>query len=211
MKSGPKRDLLQLIKSKGDLSLEQAVDTLGLSKTNLRQHLAALEDQELISRKYESLGQGRPIVLFRLTEEGDRLFPNREAQMLQELLLYLKKENEEEIIDGFLKSFWKRREEEFEEKFNARAKGSKKKELHLRLETLRDLLEEQGFMPEISKAKAKAEIRECNCPFAGVVEVTKKPCKLEADFIRRALNSDIERTGYIPSGSNSCSYAVKIK
>lgn len=201
---GPKKELLLLIKRKGELSLEEAEAISGLAKTTLRQHLIGLEEQSLILRAYRTIGQGRPIVVFKLSENGSRLFPSQESLILREMLQHLQETGHKKLIEDFFHKYWSRRKQKFEEILISMA-GKKRPDRAMRLKALEHLLESEGFMPEIEKQGAT--IRKCNCPFAEVVKVTQLPCKLEGEFIKWALKQELERTAYIPAGDFSCDYS----
>lgn len=203
---GSKKELFLLIKRKGALSLEEAEACSHLAKTTLRQHLIGLEEQGLIMRAYRTQGQGRPIVVFKLSEAGNRLFPSQESTMLLEMLQHLQETGQKKLIEDFFKKYWARRQLRFEEILNSIA-GKKRPDMSMRLKALEILLESEGFMPQIEKQGTV--VRECNCPFSGVIKVTQLPCKFEAEFIRWALKKDLERTTYIPAGDSSCDYSEK--
>lgn len=207
---GPKKDLLDLMKRNGELSLDLAEEKLSLAKTTLRQHLLALEGQGLIQRKYERAGQGRPRVVFELASEGQNLYPTQEPKLLRELLEHLKAAGQQRVIQDFFERYWAQREAGFKELLAT--KGVNKADFETRLETLRELLEAEGFMPQIELgSKRQFTVRECNCPFREVISATQLPCRLELEFIRRALKSKVNRAGYIPAGDKACTYSGQVK
>lgn len=209
LSDGAKKELLDLIKRRGVLSLEEAIDELKLAKTTIRQHLLAMEGQGLIKRSYQRAGQGRPKVVFELAQGGQRLYPTQEPMLLRELLEFLKSNDQRDTIARFFEKYWDKREEQFEA-ILASLPG-KKNDIETRLEALRILLESEGFMPQIERKGSKITVRECHCPYPEAIRATQLPCKLEAEFIKRALKIVVERVGYIPSGDAACTYTNKSK
>lgn len=206
---GPKKDLLYLIKERGMLTIDEAEKELDLAKTTLRQHLVSLEEQGLIVRAYQKIGHGRPVVNFELSAAGKELFPNQESILLQELLTHLQESGNKKLIESFFKKFWARRRIQFDEILASlvTAAGKKAPTQEMRFKALDLLLSSEGFMPKRGKLKGEV-IRECNCPFPGIVCVTNLPCKIEEEFLSSVLQLDLERTGYIPSGSTACVYSL---
>lgn len=209
MFTGSKKELLDFIKRKGMTSIDDAVEHTGLSKTTLREHLLKLERDGYIVRDYLRVGPGRPSLQYQLTNKGNSLYPSSEAALLKELLDYLKSSGDEQTIENFFNLFWEKRTQ----KAQKRIDESSKDDLKERVQKLGDILEEEGFMPELelNEDEEKLTIKECNCPFSEVVKETRLPCKLEAIFFKNLFNRHVERTTHIAEGDYACSYDVSIK
>jgi len=209
LSEGAKRELLNLIKRRGALSLEEATEALKLAKTTLRQHLLMMENQGLVKRRYEKTGPGRPRVVFELAQGGQRLYPTQEPALLRDLLEFLKASGQQSRIEAFFKNYWSKREEKFEAILESLP--GKKTGMGPRIQALRILLESEGFMPQIEQSGSKVTVRECHCPFPEAIRATQLPCQFESEFIRWALKTQVERVGYIPLGDAACSYTTKTK
>lgn len=199
-----KFQLLEIIKRSGELDLDTAEEKTGLARTTLKEHLTQLERDNFISRSYRKQGRGRPKLVFTLSEEGRRQFPSKDHEMLSELLRFLKDEGEQQKIQIFFKKFWDQRFNEARHRLERHAPDDMKG----RLQTLKEMLEEQGFMPEIDMEDHKVNIRECNCPFPEAVKETRLPCKLEAQFFASLLDGQLNRVSYIPNGHPACEYEL---
>lgn len=202
--SDAKRMLLELIKRRGSVSLDEATGATGLARTTLREHLLKLEADGLIARTPQRRGRGRPSLRFRLTERGEALFPTRDGLLLHELLAFLKQTDREDLIEAFFTSFWETRLREAEN----RLRDLPSVDPAERLALLAGILREQGFMPEVETATGQTIIRECNCPFPEAVKQTRLPCRLEARFFERLLQCQMERVHYIPDGHATCTYTL---
>ncbi len=208
MFTGSKKQLLELIKRKGTISIDEAVENTDLAKTTLREHFLQLERDGYIQRDYVRSGPGRPSLEYQLTQKGNNLFPSYESALIKELLNFLKSKDDEETIKEFFKSFW----EDRVEKARHRMDQSSETDFETRIESLTHMLEEEGFMPEfnIDKENDTLSIKECNCPFSEVVKETQLPCELEAMFFKELFNEDAERTSHIAEGDFSCTYDIPI-
>ncbi len=199
--SETKRQLLLLLKRRGQLTLDEAEAATSLTRPTLREHLTQLERDGLVRRSIERRGRGRPHLLYRLTPAGAQLFPNRDGALLGRLLTFLKEVGAEELLRRFFERYWAERLQAAQQRLaSARTPEA-------RLAALRDFLEEEGFMPEIVVSDQGVEIRECNCPFAETIRHTRLPCYLEARFFEQLLGQEAVRVTHIPDGSPACSYA----
>lgn len=200
--SDTKRALLTLIKQHGAISLDDAEEATGLTRTTLREHLGQLERDRLVERSTKRQGRGRPSLRYSLTAEGGRLFPSRDGALLGSLLEFLKREGKDDLIEGFFVQYWDDRRREIEYQLSSIDPDDQQ----ARLEVLKRVLQEQGFMPEMIVNDSGLVIRECNCPFPEAVRHTRLPCRLEARFFEQLFGERIGRASYIPDGSPACTY-----
>lgn len=206
MITGSKKEILDLLKRKGILSIDEVTDEIGLAKTTLREHFLQLERDGYIERKYDRSGPGRPSLQYQLTPQGHRLYPSGESDLMRSLLVYLKRKGDESTIEEFFEEFWDKRYEKADRLMSEQKSGDKMAQLRV----LSAMLEEEGFMPEyeVDEEKGGVTIRECNCPFSEVVKETRLPCRLEAEFYKRIFDGEVERTSYIADGDFSCTYDI---
>lgn len=200
--------ILDLIKTRGLVSVDEATHELGLAKTTVREHLLLLENQRLILREYRSEGRGRPQLAYKLAPEADVLYPSQEPALLREMIRQLLDSGQEDWLKRFFKSYWNQRREKFGEKLKAFGKD----DLASRLKVLEEMLLIEGFMPKIEKPRSgPLVVRECNCPFREAIKETDLPCLHEAKFIESALGLPTTRVSYIPDGSPNCTYEFEAK
>ena len=206
MISGSKKQLVDLIKKRGAVSIDEASQVTELAKSTLREHFLQLERDGLIQRDYLRQGPGRPTLQYRLTGKGHKLYPSHEAELMRGLMKFLKKEGEEELIRKFFESFWNKRLEKAERLMGEYPVDDTAN----RLETLSGMLAEEGFMPEckVDIQNGEVEIQECNCPFGEIVGETRLPCKLEAEFFQELFGAKVERATHIADGDYSCTYRI---
>lgn len=198
MITGSKKELLNLIKRNGRISIDESAAETCLAKTTVREHFSQLEREGFVKRSFVRSGPGRPSLYFELTGKGNAQFPSSEPELMRQLLKYLKTEGKEDVIEDFFEAFWDQRIVDAKKMCEDAAAES----VEEKLKVLTSMLEKEGFMPEYSDKG----IKECHCPFADVVKETRLPCRLEKQFISKILGHDVERTSYIPDGDFCCSY-----
>ena len=205
--SQSRRDLLTLIKRRESISLDQAEEATDLARTTIREHLGQLERDGYVERHTVKQGRGRPSLRFELTRDGEALFPTQAHEMLEKLIAFVQESGHEELLEQFFSRYWEERLREARFRMNSLAEG----DLEARLATLRDILDDQGFMPELELSDEEITVRECNCPFPEAVKNTRLPCELEARFYEQLLDAKLKRVSYIPEGNPACTYVVKRK
>ncbi|WP_022834631.1 helix-turn-helix transcriptional regulator [Salisaeta longa] len=204
--SDTRRRLLQLIKRRGSLSLDDAMQALDMARTTVREHLLRLEEKDLVERFTRSEGRGRPRLYYKMTPRAQILFPSRDGELLGELITFLEDHAAEDLVASFFEHYWAERTQRVQQQLDAEASD----DLEARLRVLLRILEAEGFMPKVEHDGGQLTIRECNCPFPETVKRTHLPCRLEAAFYEALFDTDVERTRYMPDGAASCSYALPV-
>ncbi len=202
--SDSQRQLLDLIKKRGHLTLNEAVNITELAKTTLREHFTILEKDGYLESARRREGRGRPQLVYTLTDNGHKLFPSSDDKILRELLHYLKFTGHDDLIAEFFTHYWDIRYEEIRYKIAM----SENQSIENKVKILENVLEEQGFMPEVKLTDNHINIQECNCPFSETIKETRLPCQLEALFFEKILNAELKRVSHIASGSTSCVYEL---
>lgn len=78
--------ILQLLKTKGNLSTKDLTEELGITVMAVRRHIQSLERDNLISSKTIRQAMGRPTAVYCLTEHADGFFPRKYHTLTLELL-----------------------------------------------------------------------------------------------------------------------------
>ncbi len=206
MFTGSKKEIIDLIKRRGTLSIDEAVEEINLAKTTLREHFLQLERDGYVERDYVRSGPGRPSLQYQLTSKGNSLFPSSESKLIRNIINYLKSKGSEQLVEDFFEDFWEQRLEEARD----RMEQSSAENPETKVKILMQMLEEEGFMPEfeIDESDNSLTVKECNCPFSEVIKETRLPCKLEEMFYKKLFNEKAERTSYIAEGDYSCTYNI---
>jgi DeoR family suf operon transcriptional repressor len=196
-----RRRLLLRLKRHGAMTLATISESFDLSPETLRSHLRDLEAEGVVERAgVRRHGRGRPEVVYRLAPAAERMFPQREGEVLGELAAFLVQSGRQDLIQGFFEERMARRRAEALERVEGLTGRA-------RMEEIADILTEEGFMAEVeTSAEGEPELRLCHCPIRELVEVSAVPCRAEIGLVRELLG-DLARNSYIPDGEPACSYS----
>lgn len=204
--SDTRRELLQIIKRRGSLSVDEAMDALGMARTTMREHLLRLKQKGLLEQTVERKGRGRPSHRYEMSRRAKMLFPSRDGELMGQLIEFLEDEEAGDLVKTFFETYWEDRTEAVKQKLREVAPD----DLNAQLEVLRGILEEEGFMPQVDHDGERITIRECNCPFPESVKKTRAPCHLEKAFYEALFETELDRVSYIPDGNPACTYEVEV-
>lgn len=198
---GLRGHILLELKRNQPLTAKELAQCHAVSPNAVRRHLKELELEQLVVYRREQRGQGAPTFAYRLTAEGDALFPKRYEEALTAVLEFVEKSGGREAVRRFFAQHFG----EEAEKLKARLSAATLEE---RLAAVADLLSSQGFMAEWTTNGADGRIAEHNCAMQAVAERFPEVCHEELRFLQAVLGADVQRRTHIVSGCNACEYAV---
>lgn len=192
--------LLQLKKTQPTTAKELA-DVFGVSANAIRRHLKELEAEDLVAYGREQRGTGAPTFTYRLSANGEALFPKQYGEALTHVLSFIAQTNGREAV-----------REMFAERFRAQAERMRaelaESTIEEKVQAVVELLSQQGFMAAWSSEPNALRLAEHNCAFQAAAEQFPEICAAEAEFLREVLQSEVTRDQYIPDGCNSCQYSI---
>lgn len=197
-----RRALLDALKRRGEARADELATTLGITVSAVRQHLAALQGDGLVTHSEVRAGPGRPHHKYRLSEQGDNLFPRRYAQVVTDLLVEAEAED-----PAIVERMFERRRVRRVERAKVRLAG---KSLPEQVAELTQILDDDGYLAEaVALEDGSFRIVEHNCAILAVATQYGAACGTELEFIREVLPAArVERVAHLLSGGHVCAYEV---
>ncbi|MBN2983139.1 MULTISPECIES: helix-turn-helix transcriptional regulator [Cohnella] len=196
--------LVQLLKTRGELSIGELSKELTITEVAVRRHIHTLERDGLIRSTLVRQAMGRPSSRYALTERADDLFPKNYPHLTIELLSELEEAAGAEMVDRL---FLGRRD-----KLAARyAKRMEGRSLEEKVAELSSIQNAGGYMTEWEPSEEAGSFRlyEYNCPIAQVAGRYRQACQCEKSLFRQLLGAEVERTECLADGGIRCAYAIK--
>lgn len=194
-------------------SVAELADALALSDVAVRRHLQVLERDGLVEgQTVRGTGRGRPGTRYSLTDKGRRLFPDRSAELANDLLGYLEAVHGRAALRDFLR--WRAGEQET--RYAAAVSPSDPdagdepgEALSRRVAALAEVLSEDGFaaraIPVVSgDGSAGMQLTQGHCAVADVAREHPEICAYEAALFQRVLGAKVSRRETIAGGASAC-------
>lgn len=200
--SAGRRTVIDFIKREGEASAEQIAAAADVTVGAVRQHLAALEAERLVTHRDERRGPGRPRRRYCLTPAADVLWPKRYGQLANQLLGFIEESDPEMVKVAF-----GRRARDRVERARRRLAG---KSFDERVQELTAILDEDGYLADCERlADGSWRVVEHNCAIFDVATRYRAACSSEIAFLREALtDARIERVRHIMAGDHVCAYHI---
>lgn len=201
-----RRAIVQLLKQEGCLDAEALASRLEITAMAVRQHLYALQDEQLVTYQEEPRPMGRPAKLWQLTAAADRFFPDGYAELTLSLLNSVKEAFGEAGLDRLLEV----RTRQQLDGYSQQMKG--KRSLKQRLNKLAEIRTNEGYMAEVQvQADGSFLLIENHCPICAAATVCTELCAKELETFQSLLGNEtnIQRIEHIIAGERRCAYQIR--
>lgn len=200
-----RRAIVNLLKQEGEMDSQQLSDRLGVSAMAVRQHLYALQDEQIVTYTEEARAMGRPAKLWHLTPAANRLFPDGYAELTLSLIDSVKEAFGDDGLERLLEVKTRHQIDNYEKDI------SNRKSLKQKLETLANIRTDEGYMAEVEFLDDGSFLLiENHCPICTAAQACTGLCAKELEVFQTVLgqNVSVERSEHILSDSRRCVYRV---
>jgi predicted ArsR family transcriptional regulator len=205
MSESSDRELLDLIRRRGPLTVIEMADLLGVTGTAVRNRLARLLATGLVERRAEHAGRGRP----RHRYQASALAHKRLGQNYAELALALWEEMMGTVADRKLRRvLFTRLTDRLAEMYRTKVTGE---EWEGRLVQLSHVLHDRGVEAEVARDEAGLApiLRQHSCPYYELAEVDRAICALERKMFEKVLGRGLRLSQCRLDGDRSCDFQAK--
>jgi DeoR family transcriptional regulator, suf operon transcriptional repressor len=194
--------ILQTLLRHPSTTIQDLADAVGINPISVRHHLTNLQMEGLVTAEEERHGVGRPRLVYFLTEDGKEKFPTRYLRLTTRLLAQMKEKLPQPIVSEMFKQV----AIDLAGQHEMQLKGLSVEE---RLDVMKDLLAEEGFVVEWEKQGAQYLIHEINCPYLQVGQNHPEICTVDQTLISKMLAVPASKIQCVLSGATQCTYVVQ--
>lgn len=191
-------NLLDLMRMRSEVTVDELATELRLTRPTVVNHLNSLMGDGLVKRAGLRRGSRRPSVVYKLTANADRVFPQGYEELLSDVLGELssrRPSSSKRVICGVLDR-WIARD-------LPAVKGLRGEQ---RVDRALVVLSKRGFMPTLEGPRWRRVLQQHNCPLRRVCESYPDVRDLILRWIGALFGVTITRAGCVATGSTSCSY-----
>ncbi len=202
-----RQNILNSLKTKGELTAAQAADEAGLTSMGARGHLERLEQNGLVQYREKKIGRGRPKRLWFLTAQGHQQFPQQYDHLSIELI-----DNVKEIFgQAGLEKLIQAREDKALIKYISALESHPSAEQ--KIHQLAQERTNEGYMAEVIVTDGGWQLTEHHCPICAAAETCQGFCDSELAVFQQSLGEafTVEREEHLLSEGERCRYQIKLK
>lgn len=202
MKSTRER-ILQTLLHHPRSTINELAGEIGINPISVRHHLTNLQAEGLISAEEERHGVGRPRLVYSLTEDGMERFPTRYLRLTTRLLSQMKEQLPQPMVSDMFRQVATNLAAEHEQQLSGLS-------VEERLNVMKDLLGEEGFVVEWERKGQDYLIHEITCPYLQVGHVHPEVCTVDQTLISKMLAIPANKVQCILNGAAHCTYVVNV-
>ena len=197
-----RQQILDYLRREGRVTVKELDRLLGLTSTGIRQHLTVLERDGLVESFEERGRVGRPALVYRLTEQGDALYPKQYDLLANTVLEEVREVAGAEGLQTILKRVATRFAEPYRERLNGMSLPERITETSL-------IIQERGCVSDSVQDGEDWLISQYTCPFPNVARQNSSVCALDVEFVRQLVGADARLTKSLLRGDRSCTYRIR--
>ncbi|GGH21559.1 helix-turn-helix transcriptional regulator [Paenibacillus segetis] len=203
-KLSTREHIVQLLKTKGELSIKELSETLGITVMAVSRHIQSLERDNHITSKTIRQSMGRPTAVYGLTEQAKDFFPIQ----YQTLSLEILREIEDHFGEFGVEKVFAGRKNKLAQKY---AEDMQNQDFADRILRLAEIQNENGYMVELKKLNdAEFLLQEHHCPIEQVATKYQQACRCEIQLFESLLGeAEVKRTECLADGGQRCTYQIK--
>lgn len=198
--------LTLLLKNKAGMTADELSERLAITRNAVRQHLAALENDGLVSKGVTRPSGGRPQQLYTLTEAGHELFPRHYSWFAQLLIDLIKEEAGSAGLDERLSAMGAR----VAAKLRSQHPDLQHPEDLVR--KLAEIMQQLGYDARaMTEANTTMVIEADNCVFHNLAMQNPTICKFDLALLENFTGSTVEHQECMAKRGNVCRFKFGTK
>lgn len=200
-----RQKILELMKSRGELTVEQLSEALQLTTVTIRHHLDVLRDEGLIDEPVvrHRTSPGRPQYAYKLTDKAADYFPKAYDSLANNLIAWIKQGSSQDQVNAAFDGVAKR--------FLADApRPIPGESIENRMARAVEYLNGKGYVAHWEQTDEGYWLHTRNCPFLAVAGSHEELCGVDFVMMTHLLGEIPERGGRVIEGQESCSYLVRM-
>lgn len=194
--------ILQTLLRRPRSTIQDLADAVGINPISVRHHLTNLQMEGLVDAAEERHGVGRPRLVYFLTENGMEKFPTRYFRLTTRLLSQMK----EKLPAPFVGELFKEVASTLAQEHAGQLKGMT---VEQRLDTIKHLLADEGFVIEWERQGDTYQIHEITCPYLQVSQSHPEICTVDQTLLSSMLSLPAHKVKCVLSGATHCTYEIK--
>lgn len=199
-----RRRIIDILKEQGSATVAELAGELKMAQVSIRHHLDILVGEDLveISGLRRQNGAGRPSLIYSLTPQAAKLFPQNHdvlaGAVLEELKSALPAAEVERVIQ--------RIGEKVAQEAPSAVPGQP---IRARLDEVTQFLSQKGYNARWEERDGNYEIHTCNRPYAGVSDAHPELCLMDQAMMGQLLPEAIRVQSRVLSDATRCTYVIQ--
>ena len=196
--------ILEILKERGQSTIDDLSETLGLTSVTVRHHLDILRGEGLVEvpEVKRRTTPGRPQYVYTLTEAAEDFFPKNYGRLANLMISQIRDRYEPAELDRILRGMANRMAADAPKPVNGET-------FEQRLTRTVNFLNQKGYIAKWEKAGSDGYyLHTSNCPYRDISQNHSQVCLMDMTLISGLLGTVPERMSWLAAGEYTCSYHI---
>ena len=190
---------------KSGLTMDTLAETLGITRTAVRQHIAALEIQGFVEKGQTHSSGGRPSQFYQLTNKGFYLFPKQYALFSTFLLNAIISEKGVDGLSGWLHQLGSQIAQNFKHKTEDNTLQGRL----IKTVNVMNTLAYDAYVVEKSSNQFDGAIEAANCIYHDLAAHHPQVCQFDLALLESLTDSKVQHEKCIQKGDSVCRFCFR--
>ncbi|MGH6928911.1 MAG: helix-turn-helix transcriptional regulator [Dongiaceae bacterium] len=191
-----------LLDHKAGLTVDDLSGRLQITRNAVRQHLAALERDDLVRRGDTNPSGGRPEQLYLLSDRGAELFPRRYSWFSELLIEAIAADVGRDAVGAKLDRMGR----EVGAKLRAASTGAD--DATSRVAAMAKIMQDLGYAARVGAAPADDTIEASNCVFHHLAAKFPEVCRFDLGLIGEFAEAKVDHQECMVRGGHMCRFRL---
>ncbi len=200
-----RQHILEILKERGEATIDELSESLGLTSVTVRHHLDILRGEGLVEvpEVKRRATPGRPQYVYTLTEAADEHFPKNYAGFTNLMISEIKERLQPSELDRILRGMAHRMAADA-------PKPIEGEPIEQRLTRLVNFLNQKGYVAKWDHAQDGDGyyLHTTNCPYHDISHNHTQVCVMDMTLISELLGTVPERRTWMTAGEFDCTYHI---
>lgn len=201
------QELLKLLlRNKGGMTVDELSRQLEITRNAVRQHLAALDSDGLITPGISRPSGGRPEQLYVLSDDGREIFPRQYSWFAELVVDSIRDESGDDVLKERLDHMGKRIAD------HLRNETAPAANLHEQVAKLAGIMQAMGYATgDATVSEGESVIEADNCVFHNLAMKNPDICRFDLAMMAGFTDSEIDHQECMALGGNVCRFKFSAK
>jgi predicted ArsR family transcriptional regulator len=207
---GTRAEIVALLQDRGEATVTDLADTVGIAPAALRRHLEILEGEGLVEHRSVKQPTGRPYFAYRLTERareaGRTNYPRLLERIVTGMAALPPEETSQKSGSELLATVFENMSDELAADYRDQVRG---RTLEERVGQVTRALRGEGIVERWEKRDGTFVLTTSCCPHRRAAAASHELCSSETRAIAKLLGADVEQVQRVVDGASCCEYLVR--
>jgi predicted ArsR family transcriptional regulator len=199
-----RKHILSILKERGQVTVDELSQELGLTSVTVRHHLDILRGEGLITAPiaHRRRAPGRPKHVYALTEKASAFFPKRYGHLANLVLSEMYSRLSPDEVSQMMKHIG--------ERIASQAILPDEGGFEARFAAAVEFLDGLGYMAHWERHDdGDYSLHIANCPYEQVARQNREICMIDATLLTCLLCTSPQRVSWIIQGDHQCTYTIR--